>query len=74
MTPGQVPQPNIPAAVNPLAIPLAELAAMLTKVSGRTVSVEQLQLDVASGAPATADGRVNLVHYAAWLAREVQST
>ena len=73
MTPGQVPQPNVPAAVNPLAIPLAELAAMLTKVSGRTVSVEQLQLDVENGAPATADGRVNLVHYAAWLAREVQS-
>jgi hypothetical protein len=59
--------------VNPLAIPLAELAAMLTKVSGRTVSVEQLQLDVENGAPATPDGRVNLVHYAAWLAREVQS-
>jgi hypothetical protein len=59
--------------VNPLAIPLAELAAMLTKVSGRPVSVEQLQLDVENGAPATADGRVNLVLYAAWLAREVQS-
>ena len=73
MTPGQVPQPNIPASVNPLAIPLPELAVMLTKVSGRTVSVEQLQLDVENGAPATADGRVNLVHYAAWLAREVQS-
>jgi uncharacterized protein YbjT (DUF2867 family) len=74
MTPGQSPQPNIPpAAVNPLAIPLAELAAMLTKVSGRPVSVEQLRLDVANGAPATAVGRVNLVLYAAWLAREVQS-
>ena len=73
MTPGQLPQPNIPPAVNPLAIPLAELAKMLTHVSGRTISVEQLRLDVENGAPATADGRVNLVHYAAWLAREVQS-
>ena len=73
MTGGQSPQPNVPAAVNPMAIPLAELASMLTKVSGRTVTTEQLQFDVGNGAPATADGRVNLVHYAAWLAREVQS-
>ena len=74
MTPGQSPKTNTAPSMNPLAIPLAELAAMLTKVSGRTVLVEQLRLDVESGAPATPDGRVNLVHYAAWLAREVQST
>jgi len=73
MTPGQSPQPNSPQPVNPLAIPVAELAAMLTKVSGRTVTVEQVQLDLANGAPATPDGQVNLVLYAAWLAREVQS-
>jgi hypothetical protein len=29
-----------------------------------------VKADLAAGAPANADGTINLVHYAAWLARE----
>ncbi len=70
MTPGQSPQPN---TLNPLALSVADLARLLSSVSGRPVSAEQVRADLDDGAPVLADGRVNLVHYAAWLAREVQS-
>jgi hypothetical protein len=32
-----------------------------------------LQADLDAGAPANADGSINLVHYAAWLVREMGS-
>jgi hypothetical protein len=32
-----------------------------------TVTEELIRRHIAAGAPATADGRINLVHYAAWL-------
>jgi hypothetical protein len=32
-----------------------------------------VQADIDAGAPALPGGRVNLVHYAAWLMREVQA-
>jgi hypothetical protein len=31
-----------------------------------------LEADIAAGAPANADGTMNLIHYAAWLAREAK--
>ena len=70
MTPGQSPQPN---ALNPLALSVAELAKLLSSAGGRPVTAEQVRSDLEAGAPSLPDGRVNLVHYAAWLAREVQS-
>ena len=33
--------------------------------------MEMLQADGADGAPLNADGTLNLVHYAAWLAKEM---
>ena len=32
-----------------------------------------LRADLAAGAPTNPDGTINLVHYAAWLAREAES-
>jgi hypothetical protein len=49
----------------------ADVARLLTRVGGRPVNVEAIQADLAAGAPANADGTINLVHYAAWLVREV---
>jgi len=34
--------------------------------------VEMIREDIDDGAPLNADGTLNLVHYAAWLARETQ--
>ena len=51
-----------------------EQAARVLSTSGRKlVTVEMLQRDIEAGAPTNADGTINLVHYAAWLAREVAS-
>jgi len=56
-----------PGAVNPAALTVAQLARMLA------VPEETIHRHLAAGAPAGADGRVNLVHYAAWLNKELAS-
>lgn len=62
-----------PATVNPVALTVEETARMLSAGGGRRVTVEQVQADIDAGAPVGRDGRINLVHYAAWLLREVQA-
>jgi len=57
--------PGGPGAVNPSAMTVAQLARMLG------VPEDTIRRHLASGAPANADGTVNLVHYAAWLNREL---
>ncbi|HUT57889.1 MAG TPA: hypothetical protein VNA25_08575 [Phycisphaerae bacterium] len=57
--------PGEPRAANPAALTAAQLARMLG------VPEETIRRHVAAGAPASADGRMNLVHYAAWLNREL---
>ncbi|MBX7166857.1 MAG: hypothetical protein K1X74_11055 [Pirellulales bacterium] len=58
--------------LNPSALVPADLAQMLSRAGGQGVSVVALQADLAAGAPANADGTINLVHYAAWLVREME--
>jgi uncharacterized ferredoxin-like protein len=50
---------------------VADAARLLTRIGGQPVTVEMLQADVAAGAPTNADGTINLVHYAAWLLKEM---
>jgi uncharacterized ferredoxin-like protein len=59
------------AGLNPNALSLADAARLLARVGGQAVTVEMLQADVAAGAPTNADGTINLVHYAAWLLKEM---
>ncbi len=48
-----------------------ELLIRLLKQAGcRTVSSETLAADWNAGAPRNPNGTVNLIHYAAWLAKE----
>jgi hypothetical protein len=49
---------------------LQQAARVLAAVGARYATVENLRRDIEAGAPVNADGTVNLVHYAAWLARE----
>ena len=51
--------------LNPAALAVADVARLLG------MPVEAIEKDLAEGAPAAADGRLNLVHYAAWLNREL---
>jgi uncharacterized ferredoxin-like protein len=59
------------AGLNPNALALADAARLLARVGGQAVTIEMLQADVAAGAPTNADGTINLVHYAAWLVKEM---
>jgi hypothetical protein len=53
------------------ALPLADVAALLSRVGGKPVTAEMVRADIDAGAPANVDGTINLVHYAAWLVRNV---
>ena len=57
--------------LNPTGLSLADAAKLLSATGGIAVTVKQLEADVASGAPTNPNGTLNLVHYAAWLVKEV---
>jgi hypothetical protein len=40
-------------------------------MGGKPVTEEMLRADMAAGAPTNANGTINLVHYAAWLVKEM---
>jgi hypothetical protein len=56
---------------DPQGLRLVDLARILTTLGAMPVSVAMLQADIDAGAPVNADGTMNLVHYAAWLVRNV---
>jgi hypothetical protein len=56
--------------LNPTGLSLADAAKLLSATGGIAVTVEQLEADVASGAPTNPNGTLNLVHLAAWLVKE----
>jgi len=58
--------PGAIGAINPAALTVEQLARTLA------VSEEKVRDHVAAGAPAGADGTVNLIHYAAWLNRRLK--
>ncbi len=51
--------------LNPTALTIEKAAQVLG------VGRQTLEADIAAGAPVNADGTVNLVHYAAWLVKEL---
>jgi len=59
--------------LNPAALPVADAARVLTRLGGKPVSEEMLRADIDAGVPTNADGSVNLVHYAAWLVKEMSA-
>lgn len=64
-----MPSPTQPA-VNPASLSVEEMARLLSAAGGRKVTPEQVQADIDAGAPVGAGGKINLIHYAAWLTRE----
>jgi hypothetical protein len=59
--------------LNPAAMPVADAARVLTRLGGKPVNEAMLRADIDAGAPTNADGSVNLVHYAAWLVKEMSA-
>ncbi|MFN5660527.1 MAG: hypothetical protein ACK48N_00370, partial [Planctomyces sp.] len=61
------------ARLNPAAMPVADAARVLTRLGGKPVTDAMLRADIDAGAPVNADGSLNLVHYAAWLVKEMSA-
>ena len=59
------------SSMKPTALSVADAARVLSKAGSRSVTEAALREDIARGAPINPDGTINLLHYAAWLAREV---
>ena len=59
--------------LNPAAMPVADAARVLTRLGGKPVTEAMLRADIDAGAPTNTDGSVNLVHYAAWLVKEMSA-
>lgn len=59
------------AAMNPLRLRLSDAARLLSAASGQLITAEKLEQDVVLGAPTNQDGTLNLVHFAAWLVKEM---
>lgn len=74
MSANELPQPNTRQQVDPAALTVVELARLLSVGGNRKITPEQVQADIDAGAPVGAGGKINLVHYVAWLVREVQSS
>ncbi len=66
-------EPGSKMSLSPTAMMLRDAARLLSKMGGEPVTEAMLQTDIEAGAPANRDGTINLVHYAAWLVKELAS-
>ena len=66
-----MPDDHEKSPLSPTAMSLRDAARLLTRTGGDPVSESMLQADIDAGAPVNADGTLNLVHYAAWLVKEM---
>ena len=57
--------------IDPNRLSLDQAAKLLSAAGKVRVPVEDIADDLASGAPQNPDGTINLVHYAAWLVKEL---
>ena len=58
-----------PASSTSLSV--AQVAKILSAAGGRRITEEMIQTDIDAGAPTNPDGTINLIHYVAWLVRNV---
>lgn len=59
--------------VNLAALKPSQMAEILSKAGGRAVGVAEVEQDIERGAPVDAEGNLNLLTYAAWLAKAAQA-
>ena len=62
---------NEHAPVDPNRLTPEQAAKLLSAAAKIRLPVEQIAADLEAGAPRNADGTLSLVHYAAWLVREM---
>jgi len=73
VTPEHAPSPGSKPVLNPAALRVEDAAKVLSRMGGKPVTVDMLQADIEANAPTNPDGTINLVHYAAWLVREMSA-
>ena len=56
---------------DPTRLEVVQLARLLSAASGGRIDAEKIAADVTAGAPTEDDGRIHLVHYTAWLVKEL---
>ncbi len=56
--------------IDPNRLTVEQAAKLLSAAAKVRIPPEQIAGDLEAGAPANADGTINLVHYAAWLVKE----
>lgn len=59
------------APLDPNRLSVDQAAKLLSAAAKVRVPAEQIASDLEAGAPQNQDGTLNLVHYAAWLVREM---
>ncbi len=57
--------------VDPARLTIEQAAKLLSAAFRERIEIETLQSDLDDGAPTNTDGTINLVHYAAWQAKEL---
>jgi hypothetical protein len=55
----------------PSALSPEQLATILGRISREHITAEMIALDIDAGAPTNPDGSLNVIHYTAWLVREM---
>lgn len=76
MTPEHAPSPEHAQGIsrlNPAALGVADAARVLSRIGGKPITEEMLRADIDAGAPTNANGTINLVHYAAWIVKEMSA-
>ena len=59
------------APLDPNRLSPDQAARLLSAAAKIRLPIERIAADLESGAPTNADGTINLVHYAAWLVKEM---
>lgn len=55
----------------PGSLDIYDIERLLRASGSRHVNAERVRTDIDAGAPTNIDGTINLVHYGAWLVRQV---
>lgn len=59
------------AQIDPNRLTLEQAAKLLSAAVKVRIPLEQIEKDVEAGAPTNQDGTISLVHYAAWVVKEM---
>ena len=62
------------AKKSPASLDIDDSVRLLRASGSRHASADRVRADIDAGAPTNVDGTVNLVHYGAWLARQVAAS